>query len=180
MMPDPIVVISYQPDWKIRFEELSARLSHGLGPISSRIEHVGSTAVPGLHAKPIIDLDLVISAAADFDEVRDRLAGLGYVHIGDAGVPGREAFELRREEESVTDHHLYVCREGARELLRHLAFRDYLLAHPETAAEYGRLKCELASRFRDDREAYTDAKKQFVNDILERVARSGGSCVRSD
>ena len=171
-MPDPIIVISYQSGWKSRFDELYAQLSEVLGSLSIGIEHIGSTAVPGLHAKPVVDIDVIISNAADFQQVQERLSCIGYKHVGDLGVPGREAFELRQQRESITDHHLYVCRESADELRRHLQFRDYLLAHPEAASEYGRLKCELARKHRDDREAYTDAKSQFISRTLEAIACS--------
>jgi GrpB-like predicted nucleotidyltransferase (UPF0157 family) len=171
-MAEPVVVISYQSSWKVRFEELSARLSDALGSLVQQIEHVGSTAVPGLHAKPIVDLDIVISDTADFEHVRKRLTDLGYKHVGDQGIPGREAFELLQEGNLAQDHHLYVCRENAEELRRHIAFRDYLRDHPDVAAEYGQLKCKLAARFRDNRDAYTDAKSQFVQHTLEQSLRS--------
>jgi GrpB-like predicted nucleotidyltransferase (UPF0157 family) len=168
MMSAPIVVVAYQSSWRTRFEELHAQLSQRLGSLSAGIEHIGSTAIPGLHAKPIIDIDVIIPSNADFQQVRVQLSSLGYVHVGDQGVAGREAFELQQGVGAVNDHHLYVCRENAEELRRHVQFRDYLLLHSEAAAEYGRLKRELALRYRDDREAYTDAKSQFITQILER------------
>ncbi len=101
------------------------------------------------------------------------LRQLGYEHQGDLGIAGREAFRLERAGETGTNHHLYVCRESARELQRHLIFRDYLIAHPERAAEYGQLKQALAQRLGEDREAYTEAKAEFVEAILrEATAQS--------
>ena len=168
-MPEPIVVVPYEARWKIRFEELRAQLTEVLGPLAGRIEHVGSTAIPGLHAKPIVDLDIVISDSTDIQQVKHRLSGLGYRHVGDQGVPGREAFERLGKAARDKDHHLYVCRESADELHRHIIFRDYLLDHPDVANEYGQLKCQLASEFRDDREAYTQAKSQFINRVLSQT-----------
>ena len=165
-MLEPIVVVPYEASWKLRFEELSAQLSEALGPNVRRIEHVGSTAIPGLQAKPIVDVDLVISDSTDIEQVKRLLSDLGYRHVGNQGVPGREAFEHLRQAARDQDHHLYVCRESADELHRHITFRDYLLDHPDVANEYGQLKSQLASEFRDDREAYTQEKSQFVNWVL--------------
>ena len=137
-----------------------------LGALASRVEHVGSTAVPGLCAKPIVDLDVVIGADVDFAAVTEALQRLGYEHEGDLGIEGREAFRLTSAAPSERDHHLYVCREDARELLRHIEFRDRLRAEPALAAEYAELKRTLASRFRNDREAYTVAKAEFVERAL--------------
>ena len=110
-------------------------------------EHVGSTSVPGLAAKPIVDLDVVIATTA----VIQRLAGLGYLHQGDRDVPGRESFgapdrDIRRDGTGRTwpVHHLNVCAQNAVELQRHLAFRDYLRAHPDPSARYAALKRHLA------------------------------------
>ena len=162
----PVEIVPYQPAWSARFEVLRRLLHDALGPLALRIEHVGNTAVPGLDAKPIIDLDVVIADASDFAPVRDRLSELGYTHVGQRGVPGREAFEAEWSAAGLADHHLYVCRESAEELRRHLAFRDALLRDPDLAASYGRLKRVLARRFRNDRVAYTEAKGSFIERTL--------------
>jgi GrpB-like predicted nucleotidyltransferase (UPF0157 family)/quercetin dioxygenase-like cupin family protein len=164
-MADPVEVVPYRREWALRFEELEAGLREAAGDLVLRIEHVGSTAVPGLPAKPIIDVDLVIAATTPFDAVRDALAPLGYVHLGDLGITGREAFG--GEGERFADHHLYVCREDSGELRRHLAFRDHLRGSPSDAADYGELKLDLARRFRNDRVGYTEAKTAFITRILE-------------
>jgi GrpB-like predicted nucleotidyltransferase (UPF0157 family)/quercetin dioxygenase-like cupin family protein len=163
---EPIEIAPYQPAWGARFDVLRRLLHEALGPLAIRIEHVGSTAVPGLEAKPIIDVDVVIADGSDFAAVRDRLMELGYAHRGQRGVPGREAFEAEWTAAGLADHHLYVCRESAEELRRHLAFRDALVRDPDLAASYGRLKRVLARRFRHDREGYTDAKSGFIERTL--------------
>jgi GrpB-like predicted nucleotidyltransferase (UPF0157 family) len=168
-MTMPIEVVPHRREWKRRFEELESGLTRALGPLIERIEHVGSTVIPGIHAKPIIDIDLVLSDRANFADVCDRLSEMGYAHVGDQGVTGREAFELVGVSADSRDHHLYACRSDATELQRHIAFRDYLLANPDVALDYDRLKRKLAARFREDREAYTEAKSRFVSDILGRA-----------
>jgi GrpB-like predicted nucleotidyltransferase (UPF0157 family) len=161
--PDPVVIADYDPSWPARFAELRNRLGAALGPLAVDIEHVGSTAVPGLAAKPIIDLDIVIATRDDLPAVIERLRPLGYDHEGDLGVPGREAFT---SPPGRPPHHLYVCPAGSPALARHLAVRDLLRADPEAAGAYATLKRSLAARFRHDRVAYTDAKSAFLDALL--------------
>jgi GrpB-like predicted nucleotidyltransferase (UPF0157 family) len=127
------------------------------------IEHVGSTAVPGLAAKPIIDIDTLLRSATDLPLVIARLASAGYEYQGDLGVAGREAFRTPPDE---IPHHLYVCPPLSGEFRRHVAFRDYLRTHPEHANRYSPLKRELATRLSGDRDAYTQAKGDFVEEVL--------------
>ena len=171
-MVQRIEVEPYDTAWALTFAALQDRLKSALGALALRVEHVGSTAVPGLAAKPVVDIDVVIADATDLGQVIYALRQLGYEHQGDLGIEGREAFSLERAGEAGA-HHLYVCRESGRELRRHLVFRDYLIAHPERAAEYGQLKQALAQRLGEDREAYTEAKAEFVEAILrEATAQS--------
>ena len=107
-MADPVVIADYDPSWPATFEQLRDRLTGTLGLLAVAIEHVGSTAVPGLAAKPIIDLDVVIADRADLPAVIQQLRPLGYQHEGDLGVPGREAFTTP----AGPPHHLYVCALG--------------------------------------------------------------------
>ena len=133
----------YNPAWSVEFSELSAIYAEALGPLALRIEHIGSTAIPGLAAKPIIDIDIVIADYAVFPRVVDALAELGYAHNGDQGIPQREAFKPADEFVPRTSpsrrwrtHHLYVCPEASPELQRHLRFRDALRANPAFCREY--------------------------------------------
>ncbi len=160
--PAPIDIVDYDPTWPSTFEALRARLAAALAPFVLQIEHVGSTAVPGLAAKPIVDLDVVV-AAADWPSVIPRLASLGYQHQGDLGVPGREAF---RTPPADVPHHLYLCAPDSAELVRHLAFRDALRADASTARAYGELKRCLARQYTADRPAYGEAKSDFVRAVL--------------
>jgi GrpB-like predicted nucleotidyltransferase (UPF0157 family) len=155
---DPIVIVDYSPDWPLEFERLRDRAAAAVGDIAIAIEHVGSTAVPGLAAKPVIDLVVVVEAA-DLQHAIDRLTAIGYIHQGNLGVEGREAFGVPEGEPR---HHLYVSPTDSEELRAQVAFRDRLRADPALAIEYEALKRELARRFRDDRVGYTDAKTAFV------------------
>ena len=157
-MPDPIVIVDYSPAWPLEFERLRDRVAAAVGNLAIAIEHVGSTAVPGLAAKPVIDLVIVVEPE-DVQAAIDRLTVVGYVHQGNLGVEGREAFSVPEGERR---HHLYVSPTDSEELRAQLAFRNRLRADPELAAEYEALKRGLAWRFRDDRVGYTAAKTAFV------------------
>jgi GrpB-like predicted nucleotidyltransferase (UPF0157 family) len=162
-MNRPLEIVSYDPRWPDTFAVLRDQLTDALGALALRIEHVGSTAVAGLPAKPIIDLDVVIATRADLPAVLARLHPLGYRHEGDLGVPGREAFTTPP---GAPLHHLYVCAADNPQLADHMTFRDYLRAHPETARAYADLKKFLAHRFRTDRTAYTEGKSAFIEQVL--------------
>ena len=170
-MSYPIIIEDYDPRWPEQFAALHSKLDKILGPLAARIEHVGSTAVPGLAAKPIIDLDVLLHKAADLPQVIRALATIGYEHRGDLGVPGREAFYAPQGEMA---HHLYICAPDSPEFSRHIAFRDYLCAHSPDAAAYSRLKRTLAVQFADDREGYNRAKAEFIQEIVRRNQSGGG------
>jgi GrpB-like predicted nucleotidyltransferase (UPF0157 family) len=163
---NPVVVEDYDPCWPQTFELLRSRLSGALRGMAAAIEHIGSTAVPGLAAKAVIDIDLLMKSEGDLPRVIAALASLGYEHRGDLGIAGREAFQSPSND---LRHHLYVCSPSSREYPRHIAFRDYLRVHPESAAAYGQLKRDLAQRVGHDREAYTQGKSDFVREILCRA-----------
>ena len=165
----PLQVVDYDLAWPIEFGRLRADLQHALGSLALRIEHVGSTAVPGLPAKPIIDLDIVIADRALEPEVISRLAELGYLHEGDLGIKDRQAF---RPPHDLTRHHLYVCIEGCLALRNHLAVRDALRTDPKRAAEYGRLKRAWAARDLGAATDYGRAKTAFLLELL----RDAGFC----
>jgi GrpB-like predicted nucleotidyltransferase (UPF0157 family) len=164
----PVAIADYDPRWPETFAAVHSQLAGVLGPLAQRIEHVGSTAVPGLPAKPIIDLDVVIATPADLPEVIRRLHTIGYHHQGDLGIPGREAFTSPADAPA---HHLYVCPADSPELARHLAFRDCLRTHPEQAHAYAELKRSLAERFRTDRDAYSHGKTSFIEQTLAAAPR---------
>jgi GrpB-like predicted nucleotidyltransferase (UPF0157 family) len=158
-------LVEYDPDWPASFEKLSGRVLRLLADLVSRIEHIGSTAVPGLLAKPIIDLDVVVRSNTDIPPAIQRLATIGYRHEGNLAVEGREAFRWPPGE---APHHLYLVAAGARELQRHIAFRDALRADDALRDRYAELKRTLARLHPDDRLAYTMGKQEFIARVLER------------
>jgi len=164
---DPVEVVEYDPAWPAQFDEIAARVRAAfLGAPLVSVEHVGSTSVEGLAAKPVIDLNVIVPTRADLPVAIARLATLGYVHEGDKGVPGREAFLWPP---GTARHHLYACAEDNAEHKRHIAFRDYLRTRPDEARQYETLKRDLAARFRDNRLAYNDGKTDFVEATLARA-----------
>lgn len=122
-----VVVLPYDEKWKQDFEDIKNELMKVLATFVNAIEHVGSTSVEGLAAKPIIDIDVVVKPN-DVKRAIAALESIGYLHEGDLGIEGREAFSYE-EKEHLQTHHLYVCPEDSAELKRHLAFRDYLRSH---------------------------------------------------
>jgi GrpB-like predicted nucleotidyltransferase (UPF0157 family) len=170
----PVVIVPYDSRWPGTFEALRLVYSTALAGVATAIEHVGSTAVPGLAAKPVIDVDVAIATRDVLPEVIRRLTCLGYHHEGDLGVAGREAFSTRGAENVPRDgkrrswpaHHLYVCAADCREFHRHLLFRDWLRRHPATVLEYADLKRRLAESYRDDRDGYTEAKTEFIESTM--------------
>jgi GrpB-like predicted nucleotidyltransferase (UPF0157 family) len=171
-LSEPVILEEYRPEWSKWFERLCSFLDCKLDPHVIRIEHVGSTSIQGMIAKPIIDFDIVIRIS-DFDEIRNRLEVIGYSHQGDLGIPEREAFVLTNDElkEQLPPHHLHVCDINSKELHRHIAFRDYLREHPEDAGKYSELKIHLVNEHSGDRELYIQGKDCLVREILEKALR---------
>ncbi|WP_134727819.1 GrpB family protein [Amycolatopsis nivea] len=165
-MDAPVEIVDYDPRWPQVFASLRDRITAAVGGLAQRVEHVGSTAVPGLAAKPIIDLAVVIATRNDLPAVVASFLTIGYRHRGDLGIPGREAFT--RPPDS-PPHHLYVCAADNENLARVLAFRDFLRTHPSTAQAYATLKRSLAHRFLTDRAAYTSAKTAFIDDVVAKA-----------
>ncbi len=156
-------VVDYDDRWPRWFDTVRAALPPGLV-----IEHVGSTSVPGLAAKPIIDVDVVLASADEVESAISALAVAGWTHEGDLGIPGREAFEQRAD---LPAHHLYVVVRDSRPHRDHVDLRDYLRVHPAEAARYGALKRSLAPLLVEDREAYLAGKSNLIAELLA-AARS--------
>ncbi|MFD1416630.1 GrpB family protein [Oceanobacillus jeddahense] len=176
-MEKKIEIVAYRPEWEETFLELKNVLYQQIGDIVLAIEHVGSTSIKKLAAKPILDIDIVIDSYQDFSKITERLQELGYFHEGDLGIEKREVFGRRDSyvpwsegNRSWMEHHLYVCPKDSEELSRHLAFRDYLRKHPETAEKYQCIKKDLAKTV-NSREAYTMGKTGFIEKVMERAMK---------
>ena len=163
-----VVVLPYDEQWKQDFLLIKDELTSALGQLAMRIEHVGSTSVEGLSAKPIIDIDVVIKDYTVFEEVVSALGAIGYLHKGDLGIAGREAFKYEGKEH-LRKHHLYVCPEDSPELKRHIAFRDYLRTHPDAVRKYSRIKEEGAELYPYDIDRYIEHKSPFIGKIYEDI-----------
>lgn len=166
MSPSPAVVVAaYDPCWPRTFAALRDRIAGPLAGTTCRIEHVGSTSVPGLAAKPVIDIDVVVADAGQMARASAILASLGYTPIGDLGIPDRLAFRAAGE---LPRHNLYVALESSTALRNHLAIRDHLREHPADVAAYGELKKRLATDHPNDVDAYCTAKTRFLIGLLAR------------
>jgi GrpB-like predicted nucleotidyltransferase (UPF0157 family)/mannose-6-phosphate isomerase-like protein (cupin superfamily) len=168
-----IVVSDYDPAWPEWFETVSSHVWPAVRDVALRIDHVGSTAVPGLAAKPIIDVDVVVATERDVPEAIDRLAGLGYRWRGDLGVPGRQAF-ARPSDPELPAHHLYVVVEDNKAHLDHWLLRDLLRSDPDARERYAALKRRNVEVARGDIDVYVAAKAAFVAELLTRARAERG------
>lgn len=172
-MTKEIVVVPYDERWPSYFERIAETLAPHVGDVALRIDHVGSTAVPGLAAKPIIDLDIVVSHASDVKHVIGCLEGAGYRWLGDLGISGREAFSPVVDSD-LPEHHLYVVVENNRAHLDHLLLRDLLRDDREARTEYGDVKASNARAADGDMEFYIAAKAHLVAQLLTRARSERG------
>ena len=162
-----VKVEDYNPEWKHEFERIKNELLPVLSGKINSIEHVGSTSVEGLAAKPIIDIDVVIDE--NFEEVKKALESIGYIYEGDLGISGREAFRYKSKPHLMV-HHLYVCNNGNEELYRHIIFRDYLRQHKEDKDRYGSIKKEMALKYPEDIDSYIEGKQDVILDIYKKCS----------
>ena len=159
-----VTVLPYDSAWKSAFEAIKKEIEGVAGDLILGVEHVGSTSVEGMSAKPCIDLDVVIRDASVLVAVIARLAAIGYIHEGDLGIPGREAFKYT-DKPHLQTHHLYVCPRDSRELHRHITFREFLKSHPEAVRQYSRVKETAAQLFPDDIDRYIAYKSPCIEEL---------------
>ncbi len=164
MRTEKVFVVPYDIKWKDEFQKIKVTLEEVLSDIILRIEHVGSTSVEGLSAKPIIDIDVVIKSYDKFEKVKSILENLGYYHEGDLGIKDREAFAYEEKPEFML-HHLYICPQDSEELKRHTTFRDYLRSHKEDRERYGAVKIKAAKMYPTDIDNYIEFKSSCILEI---------------
>lgn len=174
-MPAPIVLTEYDPDWPQQFARERERIWRAVGQHLLVIEHIGSTSVPGLAAKPVIDILAGLRSLDEAPECVAPLAALGYAYVPEyeAELPERRYFH--RLVDGQHTHHLHMAQTDSRFWRVQLLFRDYLRSHPETAQAYAALKWRLAEQYRHDRAAYTDAKSEFILGVLARAEAEGAA-----
>jgi len=165
----PIRVEPYDPAWPERFEAEADRIRQALGRLAVRVEHIGSTAVPAMAAKPVIDIQVSVPSMDPLDAYRIPLEAIGYGYRHDPDNPEHEYFF--RDVEGVRAYQIHFCPVGSNWERSHLAFRDRLRADPAMAAEYRALKEELAGRFPMRMDAYLEAKEAWIQPVVDQLMR---------
>ena len=176
--PHPrIAVVPYDRRWPQEFERAAGEVAAALGPNLLAVHHIGSTSIPGMHAKPVIDILAVVADLHALDLRTAEMRRLGYEAMGEFGIEERRYFR-RDDSAGRRTHQVHAFADGSPHLRRHLAFRDFMRAHPDVAARYGELKRRLAAAHPHDLDAYMDGKDAFIKEVearaLEWAATSGG------
>ena len=170
--PAMIEIVPYDCTWPTLYEAEAAKIREGMNGLALRVEHVGSTSVPGLGAKPVIDIQVSVATLETLDSYSVMLAPLGYVHVPLGGFDMVYPF-FQRPIGSASTHHVHLCVVGGEQERRHLAFRDYLRSHPSVASLYVELKRSLAAAHDgaalESRERYSLSKTEFISSVLARV-----------
>lgn len=166
-----VTIVEYRPEWQQMFEDEKRVLQTVLGDVSSQIEHIGSTAIDGLAAKPIIDIMVGLEDFSVADDLVPRVEALAYEYIKkyEAVMPFRRFFI--KEQNGIRTHHIHMVEIGSEFWERHILFRDYLRQNPHVATNYASLKKELAEREWKDVNEYADAKTEFIRDIEDEARR---------
>ncbi|MFT6035434.1 MAG: GrpB-like predicted nucleotidyltransferase (UPF0157 family) [Marivirga sp.] len=179
-----MLIKKYTADWVKSFTDLKYEIEKGLSGLEYQIEHIGSTAVPGLDSKAIIDLDIAYGGKTPFEKVKIRLIEIGYYHNGNQGIEQREVFkragDLTNSILDATKHHLYVCPTKSKALERHLLSRDYLRKNNWARLEYQSMKYDLAEKANQDKKRYAALKElkvnAFIDLIIEKERRTHNKC----
>ena len=164
MRTDRVVVVPYDETWVFAFEKIKSEIEAVIGDMILGIEHVGSTSVKGMSAKPCIDVDVIIQDDSIFDEIAEKLGTIGYIHEGDLGIKDREAFKYT-DKPHLMMHHLYVCPRYSEELRRHITFRDFLRHNAEAVQQYSFVKEEAARLFPNDIDQYIEYKTPCIEKL---------------
>lgn len=166
-MPQHITVLNYDPEWPLKYERERKAIAEILDGSGISIYHIGSTSVPGLAAKPIIDMMAVVRSLEKVDDARGKFSELGYEYLGEFGIAGRRYFRKGGDERT---HQIHIFQaDDWNNIERHLAFRDYMRTHEKERAEYAKIKTALAQRFPYDIDGYCDGKDAFVREMEKRA-----------
>ncbi|MDT5271040.1 MAG: hypothetical protein QOH49_3226 [Acidobacteriota bacterium] len=165
-----VEVLPHDPRWRDAFAAEAKHVAAALGENVVAVQHIGSTAIPNIYAKPIVDLLVEVREIAEVDGRSSAMELLGYEVMGEYGIPGRRYFR-KDNREGVRTHHVHVFEAGSAEVERHLAFRDYMIAHPLEAQRYSELKRKLAETHPQSIDEYMDGKDGFIKEIDRRAAQ---------
>lgn len=165
-----VEVVPHNAHWRDAFEAEAKHVAAALGENVVAVHHIGSTAIPNIYAKPIIDLLVEARDITEVDEQSSAMETLGYEVMGEYGIPGRRYFR-KDNREGIRTHHIHAFEAGSAEAERHKAFRDYMIAHPGDAQSYSELKRKLAQEHPQSIDAYMDGKDGFIKEIDQRAAR---------
>ena len=163
-----VEIVLHDPTWRVTFLEDSKQIALAMGENVVTIHHIGSTAIPNIYAKPIIDFLIEVKDIAKVDEHNPAMAILGYEAMGEFGLPGRRFF-LKNSTLGKRTHHLHTFEAKSLEIKRHLVFRDYTIAHPEVAQKYSELKRELAKKYPEDIQGYMNGKNGFIKEVEKKA-----------
>ncbi len=167
-LSEAILLEDHNPIWQVQFELEAARIQSALGEIATTVHHIGSTSIPFILAKPIIDILVEVQSLAKLDAASAKMGQLGYEIMGEFGIEGRRYFR-KFDASGTRTHHVHAFVKGSEHVLRHLAFRDFLIAHPSIAREYSDLKSSLATLPMISRDAYIDGKSPFIKATEEQA-----------
>ena len=165
-----VEVVPHNPRWRAAFEAEAERVAAALGENVVAVHHIGSTAIPGIYAKPVLDLLVEVRDIAEVDGRSPAMESLGYEVLGEFGIPGRRYFR-KDDREGIRTHQVHAFGAGSAQVERHLAFRDYMIAHPAEAQRYSELKRRLAEEHPQSFEGYMDGKDAFIKEMDRRAAR---------
>lgn len=165
------VVVPHDPRWAAMFEDERKRLVSALGGVLISVHHIGSTSIPDIYAKPVIDMLAEVSNIEHIDAHSSAMVEKGYEVMGEFGIPGRRYF--RKDIAGVRTFQMHAFQIGAPDVARHLAFRDYLIAHADEARDYSELKKQLVFQYNGDPDLYMGGKDGFINEIDRKAALSG-------
>jgi GrpB-like predicted nucleotidyltransferase (UPF0157 family) len=164
-----VEVVPHNPHWRGAFENESKQVALSLGNNVVAVHHMGSTSIPAIYAKPIIDMLVEVREIAEVDAHNLAMQAIGYEAKGEFGIQGRRYFRKDNEVGSRT-HHIHVYEAYSAQVERHLAFRDYMMAHPEDAQKYSQLKQKLAQKYPNDADEYVNGKVEFIKEIDKKAA----------
>ena len=165
-----VEVVPHDPRWRNAFEAEAKRVGAALGENVVAIHHIGSTAIPNIYAKPVVDLLVEVRDITEVDGQSSAMESLGYEVMGEYGIPDRRYFR-KDNREGIRTHQIHAFETGSAEVERHLAFRDYMIAHPGDAQRYSELKMKLAEEHPQSIDGYMDGKDGFIKEMDRRAAR---------